>query len=74
MAQHHEFGFMTWGAMKHLMHNVPDHAVIVFDDGDGWYRYVGELIVPDYDAEDGDHEGYIAVTLEAGDPLDPRLI
>lgn len=74
MAKHYEFGAMTWGHLKVILANVHDDAVIVVDDNNAWFNHIGELIVPDYDVENGDEDGYIAITLMQGRPLDPREI
>lgn len=76
MAKHYEFGAMTWGHLKVILANVNDDAVFVLDDNDGngtgWFNHIEELIVPDYDVENGDEDGWIAITLMHGRPLDPR--
>lgn len=78
MAKHYEFSMMTWGHLKTVLANVSDDAVVVIDDNDGkgggWFNYIGELIVPDYDVDGGDEDGYIAITLMQGRPLDPREV
>ena len=69
MAKHFDTGSLTWGAFKKIMADAPDDALIVFEANE-WYSHIGEVIVPRYN-DDGDPEGYIAVTLMAGPDLDP---
>lgn len=74
MAKKYEFDMMTWGHLKTILANVSDDAVFVLDDNVGWFNHVEELIVPDYDVDGGDEDGYVAITLMQGRPLDPREV
>jgi hypothetical protein len=60
----------TVGDLRKLIANVPDDALVVLDDGQGWYVHVAEI---KYGAPDDDgYTEWPCFTIFGGQPFDPR--
>lgn len=63
---------MTVRQLVSALDQYPDDMLVSMDDGQGWYKYVSELVGPDINP--GEDSGFICPTLMPGRTLDPRDI
>jgi hypothetical protein len=62
---------LTVGRLRQILDGRPDAEQVVMDDGDGWYVNVRGIGLPSADP-DRHHSDWSALTLFAGEGIDPR--